>query len=517
MILGDIIKRNARLQGDSLGLVCEDRRFTHRQFAARVYRAANALLARGVRPQDRIAILAHNGNEVLEVFGAGEVTGFITVNINHRLTGREIQDICADARPSVLVFEPEFAEVAQAVQAKLPGMRKLVCIGGTAGGAEEYEAMLLSAPDDEPAIRASADDVAHLIYTSGSTGRPKGVMFQHKAMLDGAYKITLEGGAMEPTRGLIVMPLFHIGARVQSLAFMLLGGMVVIHRSFDPHAVLKSIQDERITATHLAPVMIQRILEVEDLAQYDITTLHCVRYASAPMPVPLLRRAIETFGPIFSQIYGMTECLGITTLKPFEHKLEGTEREIQRLSSAGHASLGVTLRIAREDGSDAAAGEIGEILIRSDATMLGYWNNNIATYEAMRGGWLHSQDLGVIDEDGFLYILDRKKDMIVSGGENIYSWEVEEALRHHPAVAEAAVIAIPDAQWGEAVKACIVLRDGVTTDADELIEYCRTRIGSYKKPRSIDFMAALPRLFNGKIDKKALRAPHWQGRDRQVS
>lgn len=213
----------------------------------------------------------------------------------------------------------------------------------------------------------------------------------------------------------------------------------------------------------------------------------------------------------------MTESLGITTLKSFEHKLHGSEREARQLSSAGQASLGVDLRVVRDDGRDAAPGEIGEILIRSKGNMLGYWNNDAATCEALRGGWLHSQDLGYLDNDGFLFILDRKRDMIISGGENIYSWEVEEALRHHPAVAEAAVIAVPDAHWGESVKACVVLREGLKASADELIEYCRERIASYKKPRTVDFLPALPRLFNGKVDKKALRAPYWKNRMRQVS
>jgi acyl-CoA synthetase (AMP-forming)/AMP-acid ligase II len=497
-------------------LAFEGHRFSHKEFAARVYQLANALLARGVRPRERIAVLARNSNEVLEVFGAGEVTGFIIANLNHRLSVREIGDICADAQPSVMVFEPDFADAALAAVAKLPSIRNLICINGAIGGAENYETILQSAPDTEPSVHAAADDVAHLIYTSGSTGRPKGVMFQHKAMLDGALKITLEGGAMEPTKGLIVMPLFHIGARVQSLAFLLLGGTVVLHRNFDPEAVLATIRDERITATHLAPVMIQRILEVKNRESFDTSSLHCVRYASAPMPVPLLRRAIESFGPIFSQVYGMTECLGVTTLKPFEHKLHGSQHEMRRLSSAGQASLGVDLRIVLDDGSDAGSGDIGEILIRSDATMLGYWNNSIATIEAKRDGWLHTGDIGLIDDDGFLFILDRKKDMIISGGENIYSWEVEEALRHHPAVAEASVIGVPDSQWGESVKACVVLHDDHKPGVDELIEFCRTRIGSYKRPRSVDFLPALPRLSNGKVDKKALRAPYWTDRERQV-
>jgi acyl-CoA synthetase (AMP-forming)/AMP-acid ligase II len=517
MILGDIIKRNAQLQGDRTALVFEGKRFSHREFARRVYRMANALLARGVKRQDRIAILARNSNEVLEVFGAGETAGFIIVNVNHRLSVSEIQSICSDAQPSVLVFEPDFAEAAQAVRAKVPVVACTVCIGGIIGGAEDYETVLAGASDAEPAVRAASEDVAHLIYTSGSTGRPKGVMFQHQAFFEGARMITLEGGAMEPTKGLIVMPLFHIGARVQSLAFLMLGGSIVIHRNFDPEAVLQTIQDEKITATHLAPVMIQRILEVKNRERFDTSTLHCVRYASAPMPVPLLRRAIEAFGPIFSQVYGMSECLGVTTLKPFEHKLEGSAREVRRLSSAGQASVGVELRVVDDNDNNVPSGEIGEILIKSAATMLGYWNNNIGTNEALRGGWLHTQDLGIIDEDGFLFILDRKKDMIISGGENIYSWEVEEALRHHPAVAEAAVIGVPDPQWGESVKACIVLKAGSSVSEEELIELCRSRLGSYKKPRSVDFTTALPRLASGKIDKKVLRAPYWANRDRQVS
>jgi acyl-CoA synthetase (AMP-forming)/AMP-acid ligase II len=268
---------------------------------------------------------------------------------------------------------------------------------------------------------------------------------------------------------------------------------------------------------HLAPIMIQRMLEVPGRESLDLRTLQCVHYASAPMPVPLLRRAIAAFGSVFHQVYGMTECLGGTTLKAHDHKLEGDVHEVARLASAGQPYSGTQLRIVRMDGSEADPGEIGEILIRSPATMKGYWNNTAATIETLRDGWMHTKDLGRLDEQGFLYVVDRMKDMIISGGENIYSWEVEEALRHHPAVAEAAVIAVPDPQWGEAVKACVVLREGARTGADELIAHCRSRIASYKKPRSVEFVTALPRLFNGKIDKKALRAPYWKQQDRQVS
>jgi acyl-CoA synthetase (AMP-forming)/AMP-acid ligase II len=517
MILGDVTRRNAALYGDRVALVFEKHRFTHRQLAARIYRAANALLDLGVRQQERVAMLARNCNEVIEIFGAGDYAGFISVNINHRLSQREVEEICADAGPSVLFFETEFADQANALRARHPGIRHFISIGGKVAGAIEYEEALAAAFETEPRARASPGDIAHLIYTSGTTGRPKGVMFDHRTLLLGVQMLTLEGGATDPVTGLVVMPLFHSGGRLQSLSFLLLGGTVVLHRAFDAAAVLEAIQRERCTAMHVAPIMVQRIVDLPGRDRFDTSSLSCVRYASAPMPVPVLRRAIEAFGSIFNQVYGMTECIGITMLKAHEHLVQGDERRTRRLASAGQPSLGTQIRIVRPDGSDAELGEIGEILIRSEATMQGYWNNHLATCEAIRGNWLHSQDIGRLDEDGFLYILDRKKDMIVSGGENIYSWEVEEALRHHAAVSEVAVIAIPDPEWGESVKACVVVRQGARVDEQDLIEHCRVSIASYKKPRSVDFLPALPRLANGKVDKKALRAPYWAGRDRQVS
>ena len=521
MILGDIIWRNAQLNGDREAIIFEGRRTTHRDFCKRVHRAANALLMRGVRHQERVAVLARNCQEALEIFGAGEMTGFITININSRLSVKEVEDICQDAQPTVFIYEAEFAAAAEALQARLPCVGLFVLIdkdpSGTPAWAESYESLLEGAPDTTPPLRADPEDVAYLIYTSGTTGKPKGVMFQQKAMVEAARTLALEGAAREPIKALIVMPLFHIGARIESLSFLLLGGCIVMHRVFDAERLLATIAAERITAMHVAPIMVQRILEVDNRDEFDTSSLECVRYASAPMPVPLLTRAIKAFGPIFIQVYGMTECLGGTTLKPHEHRIDGSPREQRRLASAGQPYLGTDLRIVRMDDSPADPGEIGEVLIRSPATMKGYWNNTAATVETLRDGWMHTQDLGYVDEDGFLFIVDRKKDMILSGGENIYSWEVEEALRRHPSVAEVAVIAVPDEEWGEAVKACVVLHAGASADESGLITFCREQIASYKKPRSIDFVPELPRLFNGKVDKKALRAPHWTGRDRQVS
>ena len=274
-------------------------------------------------------------------------------------------------------------------------------------------------------------------------------MLSHAAIVESARCISHEGGACSADVMLIVMPLFHIGGRIEQLSYTIVGATIVLHGAFDATAILRSIEAERVTSAHLAPIMVQRLLDSADLASTDKSRLRSIHYASAPMPVPTLRRAIAAFGPILTQMYGMTECIVASLLTPAQHSLDGSEAAVKRLGSAGQAFLGCSIRILRTDGADAATGEIGEILVRGPGMMNGYWNNTTATVSTLRDGWMHTGDLGYLDADNFIFVVDRKKDMIISGGENIYSWEVEEALRSHPAVAEAAVIGVPDAEWGE--------------------------------------------------------------------
>jgi acyl-CoA synthetase (AMP-forming)/AMP-acid ligase II len=518
MTLGELIRRAAMLYGPQQAVVFEGRSYTYAEHASRIYRLANALIARGIRQQERVAILARNCTEYMEVFGAGEVAGFIVVNLNIRLATPELVAICGDCRPSVLIFTEEFAGVAASLREGVPDIREMISIGG-ATGAFDYEGLLAEASAEEPSLRSRADHVAHLMYTSGTTGGPKGVMLSHSAFLDAARVLSHESGVGPTARGLIVMPFFHLGGKIEQMAFSFLGGTIVLKAAFEPVDILETIQREKVTVAHFAPIMVQRIVETVEAApgRYDTSTLRCVHYASAPMPVPLLRRALDRFGPIFVQVYGMTECIVGTMLKAHQHRPDGDDLDRRRLGSAGQPCFGNDLRVVRPDGSACDLGEVGEILFRSPSMMRGYWNKHPATIDAMRDGWIYTQDLGSVDAGGFLYVVDRKKDMIISGGENIHSWEVEEALRTHPAIAEVAVIAVPDPQWGESVKACVVVRDGQALSETDVIEYCRSRIASYKKPRSVDFVETLPRLFNGKIDKKALRGPYWQGRERQVS
>ncbi len=512
MNLRDITLRNARHYPSRPAVVFEDRRCTHAEFAARAFRLANALLARGLARQDRVAILAPNCLEYLEIFAACESANLVVVNLNYRLSARELIDICRDCEPAAVIFHEQFKDLAGELLRAVASPRVSLCIGGIHHGAEAYETASDGCSDAAPAVAIDDKDVAYLIYTSGTTGRPKGVMLSHAAIVESARCISHEGGACSADVMLIVMPLFHIGGRIEQLSYTIVGATIVLHGAFDATAILRSIEAERVTGAHLAPIMVQRLLDSADLASTDKSQLRSIHYASAPMPVPTLRRAIAAFGPILTQVYGMTECIVASLLTPAQHCLDGSDADVKRLASAGQAFLGCSIRILRMDGGDAATGEIGEILVRGPGMMNGYWNNTTATVSTLRDGWMHTGDLGYLDADNFIFVVDRKKDMIISGGENIYSWEVEEALRSHPAVAEAAVIGVPDAEWGELVKAFVVVHPSVRASAEDLIGHCRSLIASYKKPRTVEFVAALPRSFNGKVDKKALRAP-FQARE----
>lgn len=512
----DLIKRGEALYGRQPAILFEGRTFTFAEQATRMYRLANALHSLGVRKQERVAILSWNRSEYVEVFGAGEVGGFITVNLNSRLALKELAAICQDCQPSVLIYAKDFAASAQEIAAQVGSIRHIISLDDTESSLH-YESMLEQARAEAPATDVCPGDIAYIMYTSGTTGGAKGVMISHAAMAKATAMLSHECGVISTDKALIVMPLFHLGGKIEQMNFSLMGAQVVLKSGFEPSDVAETIQRERVTAAHFAPLMVQRLLDEVEAKPYDLSSLRCVHYASAPMPVPLLRRAIARMGPIFAQVYGMTECIGCTVLKAHNHLLDGSAEQRRQLASAGQPLLGNAVRIVRSDGSTCDEGEIGEIVIRSPTVMSGYWNKSTLTSEVLRDGWMFTQDLGMVDRDGYVYVMDRKKDMIISGGENIYSWEVEEALRDHPDVAEVAVIAVPDKVWGESVKACVQLRPGRAADAAALIEHTRQQIASYKKPKSIDFVEALPRLFNGKIDKKALRAPYWVNHDRQVS
>ncbi|MPZ57235.1 MAG: long-chain-fatty-acid--CoA ligase [Rhizobiales bacterium] len=516
--LGEFIERNGRDHPTLPAVIYQGRTYSHAEYRDRTHRLANALYARGLRRQHRVGVLAQNSPAHLGAYAACEVAGFISASVNYRLAAPEILYILKDSAPSVLIFDAEYADIVAQVRQHMPELEHYIVIGENGPDwAENYEAVLAGASAETPPICARPDDIAYLIYTSGTTGRPKGAMLDHKGQVGFIRMEAIEMNASQTDRILLVMPFYHIGAKCSQLTYSLCGGTVILHRSYDTREVAASIERERATAAHLAPIMVQDLLDLPNLKTFDHSSLRLILYASGPMAVAQLRRALATYGPIFMQVYGMTETGLGTVLHPHQHVLDGTPEQTRRLSSAGQAALGYQVRVVRPDGTDCEPEELGEVLIAGPGVMRGYWNNHAATFSAIEDGWMHTGDIGTFDKDQFLYVLDRKKDMIISGGENIYPREVEEAIYHHPGVAEVAVVGMPDQRWGESVKAFVVCKPGTSATEDEIIAHCRTLIASYKKPKRVVFIEALPRLPNKKIDKKQLRAADWEGRDRQVN
>lgn len=502
--LGEMAEHNARTRPDDIAFVHDGRTSTYAAHFERASRLCAAWRARGLRTQDRIAILAQNRTEFCEVCTASEIGGFITVTLNFRLSGPELIYILNDSEPAALVYDVAYRAIVQQIRQQLKSITHFVEIGGGEGGEDKaYETVLAGAEPEAGPMRSRPEHIAYLIYTSGTTGRPKGCILGQAETLRRIRMMAGMVGAKSSDRILLTMPLFHIGAKVFQLAQCSVGGTVHIHTRFVPLQAVKDIAASRITIAHLAPTMIQDILRTP-LEEHDLASLRLIIYSAAPMPMPVLRDGIKRLGRIFLQGYGQTEGGG-TCLRPEDHRPDGDEADLRRLASVGRPYPGTELRIADEAGNDVGVEAAGEILLRSQYNMRGYWNNSSASIAALRDGWLHTGDLGKLDADGFLYLLDRKKDMIVSGGENIYCLEVENALATMAAIREVAVFGMPDPKWGETVCAAVALKYGLSAAADDIIAYCRTQIASYKKPHRIYFVNELPRLNTGKVNKIALR------------
>ncbi len=505
--LSDALLENARRYPQAVATMYGERCVTYLEHFNAAQHIASALARLGVRHQDRVAILAKNSIEYIDIFGAAQRAGFIAATVNFRLAPAEIEYILRDSEPVVLFFEDEYASTVETLRASMSGIRAFICIGAAPSWAIPYGDFVRSGSIDGANFQAKPNDVLHLIYTSGTTGRPKGVMRSHSAESQMVKIMTNDVGVLRSEVVQIIMPLFHVGARWLQLATHVRSARLLMHREFDELEVIRAIQDHKVTITHMAPTIVQRVLEHPDAELSDLSSLRTVYYSAAPMPLPVLRRGLGRLGQVFVQLYGMTEGGG-TVLHKDQHLLDGSTAQTKRLASVGQPSQGVKIRIIDDLGADLPQGQIGEVATRTSTHMKGYWSNSAATIDALRGGWYRTGDVGYLDEEDFLFLVDRKKDMIISGGENIYCREVEDAIGSHHAVDEVAVIGIPDPQWGESVRAIVVLREGVSCSQDEIINHCRSQLASYKKPRSVVFVAELPKLNTGKVDKKLLRATH---------
>jgi acyl-CoA synthetase (AMP-forming)/AMP-acid ligase II len=424
--------------------------------------------------------------------------------VNYRLAAPEMAYIINDSSPRVLFFEAQYLPVIEQLRAQLPSVETYVCMGGSATWACSYDDFMAQGDPVGCSYRAQEDDIACLIYTSGTTGKPKGCILGQREMRAMAQCMSVETRSGPGDRILLVMPLFHIGATAMQLGIHFRGGAVVLHRQFDPEQLLKAVHHDGITILHLAPTLVQMALDHPAVATTDFSSVQTLVYSAAAMPLPLLKRAMDKLGNIFVNLYGQTEVFSSGLLRE-QHRPNGSEREKQWLTSVGQPFPNTLVRIVDDQGNICPSGTPGEIVVKSVAMARGYWNNHAATLDTFRDGWCHTGDVGVFDADGMLYLVDRKKDVIISGGENIYSREVEDAVLTHPAVSECAVIGMPDAKWGETVCAVVVFRPGQQASAEAIIDHTKTLIASYKKPKQVRVVAAIPKMPTGKIDKKALR------------
>jgi acyl-CoA synthetase (AMP-forming)/AMP-acid ligase II len=512
LTLGDLCRKMAAAYLSRPAVVYNGEVMTFATLEARASSVANGLTRAGLGLGDRIAILDRNHPSFFELlYGAAKI-GAVIVPINFRLASPEIVHVLNDSGASMLVIGPEFEVVIEQIRPELRSVKLI--LKTSVGGAGSFSAWRDSQSPEDAAVPIDPDSVAVQMYTSGTTGLPKGAQLTHRNFFIAIHHCVKawEGPAADDV-SLLAVPLFHVAGTGWGMVSLHCGIPIILMREFVPGAVLEAIAQHRVSWAFLVPAAIQLLLDHPDCGKTDFKSLCKILYGASPISRQLLGRAIAVFKCQFGQVYGLTEAAGMVTfLGPKDHA-EGSDR----LTSCGKPIPGVELRVVGSEGQELPPGAIGEIVCRTPQIMKGYWRLSAETAQVIRDGWLSTGDVGYADPDGYLYICDRAKDMIISGGENIYSSEVEGAFWVHPMIADVAVIGVPDLRWGEVAKACVVLKPGASVAEDEILSFVRERIASYKVPKSIDFMPALPRNPSGKVLKHELRRPYWEGHERQVS
>ncbi|MEU0546072.1 long-chain fatty acid--CoA ligase [Nocardia sp. NPDC005978] len=513
MYLTQGLHRGAQQHPDAPMTICGDRTRSFAEVRDRVARLASALRGLGVESGDRVAMLALNSDRYHEYLLAVPWADAVLNPVNTRWSADEIAYSLRDSGTEVLVVDDAFAALVPAIAERAPDLRAIIHGGDlpTPDGLLDYEA-LITAAEPIPDARRGSESLAGVFYTGGTTGFPKGVMLSHNNLAASALGGVASGFLFGPRgRFLHVAPMFHLADLAGWYGTLALGGTHIMIPVFDPVAVLSAIAGHRATDTVLVPLMIQVLADHPAIGDHDLSSIEHVMYGASPISAAVLERAMKAFPQAgFTQAYGMTELAPIATL------LGPADHAAGRLRSAGRAAPHSEIRIVDADGAEVPAGTVGEITVAGGHVMLGYWNKPEETASAVREGWMHTGDGGYMDAEGYVYIVDRLKDMIVTGGENVYSAEVENAVAGHPAVAACAVIGVPDEEWGERVHAVIVCQPGATLTAEDLRDHVKSLIAGYKAPRTIEIVDALPVSGAGKILKRDLRAKYWDATGRQV-
>lgn len=513
-----VFKRAVRRFSEQTAIIDDDIHMTYAGLYERSVRLANGLLDLGLQKQDRVACLMPNCHQAVEFIMACYLAGLVRVQLGFRLSIQEMVHMIDDAQPAAILIHPAYLGHVQESLHTLSSIKHFILLSGAQEHFLDYEALLAGADVKAPDVRIDPEDIASLNYTSGTSGSLKAAMLTHRNFLSAMRQYILCEGFehIGDIRVGYVAPITH-AAGLGLLPTLFLGGINVLLREFDIKRLLETIESQKITNIMLVPTIINIIMEYPGINNYDLSSLRGMYYGASPMSPAKVKQALEIFGPVLFQGYGQTESTGVLSiLDKHDHVLAQTPEFEHRLASAGIPSIECEVRIVDDNGKDVNAGDIGEIVIRGENVMKGYWKNPELTAETIKNGWLHTRDMGRFDDQGYLYLIDRKSDMIISGGFNIYPAEVENVLNAHPAVSESAVVGIPDEKWGESILALVVLKSGQNTTEQELIDFCKARLASYKKPKHVEFVNELPKTFVGKILRRVIREKYWKDEDRNI-
>ncbi|MFO7557297.1 MAG: long-chain-fatty-acid--CoA ligase [Desulfobacterales bacterium] len=513
--LGDIPRKGSERYPENEAVVFEAVRLNYRQLNERVNRLANALVLMDYHKGDRLTILAENTHKYLEVYFAAAKLGMSVTPLNYRLSETELGHIVKDSEATCFFVGDTYEDRAVALCKDLKNIRKRIALDNKTPGFIEYEEMLKEASVQEVSVEVDENEMAVLMYTGGTTGLPKGVMLSHRNIMTGIISANLMYKISSDDSTCLVLPLFHVSFW-PAFCLLLAGGKVAINRKPDLNEILRLIQEEKCTHMNAVPTVYGWLLQFGNVDDYDLSSLIMLSYAGSPFPPEVLKQCIEKFGNIFVQGYGATETAGgaISSLREEEHVIAGPGSDL--LVSAGKVSLCSEIKIVDENDELLPALEIGEIAVQGKHVMMGYWKNPVLTQKTLRGGWYHTGDMGYINENGYLFLVDRKADMIVTGGENVYPREVEDVLYEHAAVMECAVVSAPDQKWGERVQAVVVLKPDQSVSEEEIIAHCKSRLGGYKCPKNVAFWDAVPKTPIGKILRKDVKKKFWEGKERTI-
>ncbi len=520
MNIANFISRYGSYYGDKTAVVFGDRRTSFSEMSGRINRLANALLRLGVKSDDRVALLANNCPQFIEVFFARYELGVTEVTLNTKLSPEEWVRQLNDAEVNTLFVGEDLVEKISSIRPRLSHVKHLIAFSGTPPDMTDYETLILQSDPSPPGVEVDVgqDKLQRILYTGGTTGVPKGIMLSRAADLAQLRNVLVD---LVPDLNsndvfLGLQPFYH-AVRPFFFPCWMRGTKHVIVSDFHPETAFSAIENENVSVIKTVPTVLVRLISDPGVRGRRLGSVRTLIYGGSPMPVEKLKEGIDIFGPIFVQNYGQSEsAMTVCCLGKSDHVTQGDPKKVARLASVGHPYSWVEVKLVDENGEEAPPGELGELIVRGDHNMMGYLNNPGETSKTLKDGWIHTRDIGRIDEEGYVFLMDRKGDMIISGGENVYPGEVEQILYKHPAVMEACVFGIPDEKWGESVTAAVALKPGMNVAEEELIAHCKEVLARYKSPQKIVFLDALPKSPMGKILRRELRAPYWKGRERAI-